>query len=102
MQLAEESELDIQNFCDIFCELLSRLDPNSQVWCAVDGISFFETSLHGCCHRLFHKCVTNAATIRKRAGSVKFLLGSPVKDTRTRDAIYGNSRIKLRARNSQY
>ncbi|KAM0473505.1 hypothetical protein ACHAP7_008171 [Fusarium lateritium] len=108
MQLAEEGQLDIQDFCDIFEELLSRLDPNSEIWCVIDGISFFETTLHGWKDDMaiiidsFIRCVTDAATARNRAGSVKFLLVSPVKSATTRDVIHGNSRIELRAGNYHY
>jgi hypothetical protein len=108
MQFAEEGKLAIQDFCDIFEELLSQLDPNSQVWCVVEGISFFETSLHGWKDDIavvidcFIKCVTRAETARNRAGPVKFLLVSPVKSTMTRDFIHGDSRIELRAGNHHY
>ncbi|KAJ3542045.1 hypothetical protein NM208_g4313 [Fusarium decemcellulare] len=104
MQLAGERRLDPQDLCHIFEKLIAQLGPKSPVWCIVDGISFFETSLHGWMDdvmliiRSFLRCVTDTRG-RNGAGQVKFLLISPDKSTVVRDSIPANYRVELRAGN---
>ncbi|KAF4455373.1 hypothetical protein FALBO_15630 [Fusarium albosuccineum] len=104
MQLAGERRLDPQNLCHIFEKLIAQLGPKSPVWCIVDGISFFETSLHGWMDdlmliiRSFLRCVTDTRG-RNGVGQVKFLLISPDKSTVVRDSIPANYRVELRAGN---
>lgn len=95
---------DMPRLCYVFEQLLRQLGPNSPVYCILDGISHFETSIDGWLDDLreivecFLSCLkTNQRNIGM--APIKFLLVSADKSTNIWNILPKDCHLDLRAGN---
>ena len=99
------SQHDLPSLCYLFGRLLEQLRPDTIVYCIIDGISQFETSLKGWRDSLgevvncFLSYVFNNINIPGAGACVKFLLASSDKSTIIRHIVPLDHHIDLRAGN---
>lgn len=99
-----EKDLEVGIICRIFHALIRQLPPSSTVYCIVDGIPFFETSLGGwhegiyevvdCLRRCCSHNVNNALR-----STIKVLLASAGRSTKVREICARSRIVELRAGN---
>ncbi|KAF4978171.1 hypothetical protein FZEAL_5416 [Fusarium zealandicum] len=95
---------NVHSLCSVFEQLIDQLSASAPVSCIIDGVSYFETSLHGWANDMtyivecFHDCIERKSWDVGR-GFVKFLLVSPDKSTVLGRYISDNYHVDLRAGN---
>jgi hypothetical protein len=96
---------DVSTLCYVFGELLRQLGPASLVYCIIDGISQFDTSLRGWNQELqtivdcFTHYITGDSRTRPGTAPVKILLASADKSVTLKRELPSGHHIDLRAGN---
>lgn len=99
-----EEDLEVDTVCRIFQAILRQLPPSSTVYCIIDGISYFETSIGGrsedACTVV--DCLQSCSSADTADGArpvVKTLLASANRSTEVRDIFPADRRVELRTGN---
>lgn len=99
-----EEDLEVETACHIFRAVLRQLTPSSTVYCIVDGISYFETSIGGRSEDLCTvvNCLQGCSSLNTTNGAgpmFKILLASADRSIEVRNFFSADSRVELRAGN---
>jgi hypothetical protein len=95
---------DLAGLCSIFRQLIRSVDPQLTLYCILDGISEFETSLHGWLDQLKQvfdvlRGLSTNATDDRTGPYFKLLMTNAEKSTRISRLIDSRDHIALRAEN---
>jgi len=96
---------DVPRLCDVFAELLWQLPRDTSLYCIIDGISEFETSLWGWSKELrtimtcFQTWLSQNNTEYATTASVKVFLAGARKSTLACDYVSPSCKLDLRAGN---
>ncbi|KAG8161663.1 hypothetical protein KVR01_008650 [Diaporthe batatas] len=97
-----EEDLEVETVCHIFLALLRQLPRRSTVYCIIDGISYFETSIGGWSEDICFivDCLQSCSlpdTSRSDQPVVKTLLGSANRSIEVRELYSTNCIVQLRS-----
>ncbi|UPK92197.1 hypothetical protein LCI18_003132 [Fusarium solani-melongenae] len=92
-------DFETRFLCYVFEQLVCQLSFRSPLFCVIDGLSHFETSLWGWADDLMMIIDSFFTCMHDGAGTVKFLLVSPERSTRVRHRVPENYHVDLRAGN---
>lgn len=99
-----EEDLEVGTVCRIFQAILRQLPPRSTVYCIIDGISYFETSIGGRSEDVCTvvDCLQSCSPLETANGAgpiVKTLLASADKSTEIREFFPRDRIVELRTGN---
>lgn len=98
-----EEDLEVGTVCHIFRAMLRQLPPSSTVYCIIDGISYFETSIGGRSEDVCEvvDCLQSSSlnTANGARPIVKILLASANRSIEVRELFSADSIVELRGGN---